>query len=142
MLNLSEKEKKTRKQWLIYFLALFVYQVIYLKIISSTIGIIFLHPAKVFLIQASTLLLLSIIQYYCIYVKYGTGWLTFLLFSIPIGLVLSIATLIFSPPSPLTPPLTPQILSMLFSLGYLIPCYRLRKVNQRIQHEKKQNPNG
>lgn len=137
----SESEQKTRKQWRIAFMSLLGFNLLYTLFTSNQIPSDLFNPILTSIGAVSFLLLSYWVQNYCIYKKHGTGWVTFFLISIPFSCALSLYPLLAHSeistklPSPLL-----QTLSMIFSLAFCIPCYQMRKVNKRIQLEKRQFP--
>lgn len=135
----SETDQKTRALWKKSFTAL-------LGLTALNCLIYFPHCVfppefqKVFLPSLfAAMIVVYSLQYYCIYKKHGTRWLTFLLVFSPISVAYSVFLGMFGPKNPLTdPPIAMQVISYIASLLFLIPCYQMRKVNRRIQLEKKE----
>lgn len=133
---LTESEQKTRKQWLVIFYVILIYNTLYQFYIMNFYSDPNSFPLVSIVISFAIIVLFAVIQYHCIYRKYGTRWLTFFLYSIPIGAALSIAILYFRPAGLVkNPPILFQIIPILLAIVYWVPCYKLRKINKRIQRE-------
>lgn len=132
----SEEEQKIRSQWRISFFIITIFTILSFtyQYLSGMIPL----PVSMIIFQIAFLFLMLGVQYFFIYRKHGTRWLTFILITTPITNALSIYayTTPFAKSNSMLP-LPIFLLSTILALLYLIPCYRLRKVNQRVQQEKK-----
>jgi len=131
---LDERETKIRKQWLQFFIPLTIFNCLYILYVGD-------HPTSQFpsywkYLTMGTAILFIAIQFYFIYMKYGTKWLTYILIVNPLSNAYAIYYMIKNPIFNVNPLL--QTIALVLSTLYLIPCYRLRKVNKRIQTERKQ----
>lgn len=134
----TQEDQKIRTRWLFFFVSLImitIFNQLYFFLHSSFRASL---PLAAFIAGLIGGFVMFGIQYYCIYKKHGTRWLTFIILSTPIANGYSLYTYVTSRYGMEATPLPIIIIATTFTFIYLIPCYQLRKVNKRIQLERKE----
>lgn len=133
---LTEKELLARKRWLV----LFFIQTFILPILSvcSSLQEPHLSPlvAKIaILIYIVGLFLSAYLIYHCAYKKHGTKFLTIWLVATPLSTAFFFPAMLKEYTS--TPSLIWIAFSNLFYVYYYFACLNLRKINKKIQFQKR-----
>lgn len=136
----SENDQKIRKQWRLSLLGFTIFNAVNFAVSAHHYPIPFFTSTMIILLYSGvSWLLCFFINDYFVYKTHGIRWLTFsMICTFPYALYMSYFLFSKTPHPSQNNPMAFQIGEVVLPMAFMIPSYRIWKLNWRIQKEKKE----